>query len=67
MMILPPLEIAEQLRFEEGTVYFVGELTEEQLKLFNDYKDKLEEAYKIIPRVYNLTSIYHFIDELKNS
>ena len=46
MMILPPLEIAKQLRFEEGTVYFVGELTEEQLKLFNDYKDKLEEAYK---------------------
>lgn len=29
-------------------------------------KNKLEEAYKIIPRVYNLTSIYHFVDELKN-
>ena len=28
-------------------------------------KNKLEEAYKIIPQVYNLTSISLFIDELK--
>ncbi|MBQ8269768.1 MAG: type II restriction endonuclease [Bacteroidaceae bacterium] len=27
-------------------------------------KNKLEEAYRIIPRVYNLTSISNFIDEL---
>ena len=30
-------------------------------------KNKLEEAYKIIPRVYNLTSISLFIDELKTN
>ena len=28
-------------------------------------KSKLEEAYRIIPRVYNLTSISEFIDEVK--
>ena len=29
-------------------------------------KSKLEEAYKIIPRVYNLTSISDFIDEIRS-
>lgn len=29
-------------------------------------KNKLEEAYRIIPRVYNLTSISDFINDIKN-
>lgn len=29
-------------------------------------KNKLEEAYNIIPRVYNLTSLSEFINEIKN-
>lgn len=29
-------------------------------------KSKLEEAYRIIPRVYNLTSVFHFVDEINN-
>ena len=46
MMILPPKEIAKQLRFAEGTVYYIGELTKHQLELFNDYKAKVEKAHK---------------------
>lgn len=29
-------------------------------------KNKLEEAYSIIPRVYNLTTIANFVDDIKN-
>lgn len=46
MMILPPLEIAKQLRFTEGSVYYVGKFDKHQLELFNDYKAKVEKAYK---------------------
>lgn len=46
MMILPPLEIAKQIRFTEGTVYYVGVFDKHQLKLFNDYKKKVEKAHK---------------------
>lgn len=46
MMILPPLEIAKQLRFAEGTVYYVGKFDKHQLELFNDYKAKVEKASK---------------------
>ena len=45
MMILPPLEIAKQIRFTEGTVYYVGVFDKHQLKLFNDYKKKVEKAH----------------------
>ena len=30
-------------------------------------KNKLEEAYGIIPRIYNLTTLPSFVDEIKNS
>ncbi|WP_281256723.1 DpnII family type II restriction endonuclease [Neisseria iguanae] len=29
-------------------------------------KNKLEEAFNIIPRVYNLTSLQHFVEHLLN-
>lgn len=46
MMILPPLEIAKQIRFAEGTVYYVGVFDKQQLKLFNDYKKKAKKRMK---------------------
>ena len=46
MMILPPIEIAKQLRFTEGSVYYVGKFDKHQLELFYDYKAKVEKAYK---------------------
>lgn len=46
MMVLPPLEIAKQLRFTECSVYYVGKFDKHQLELFNDYKAKVEKAYK---------------------
>lgn len=30
-------------------------------------KNKLEEAYGIIPRIYNLTTLPSFVDEIKNT
>jgi type II restriction enzyme len=32
---------------------------------WNSAKNKLQEAYSIIPRVYNLTTVMDFIRELK--
>ena len=46
MMILPPLEIAKQLRFTEGSVSYVGKFNKHQLELFNEYKEKVEKAHK---------------------
>lgn len=46
MMILPPKEIAKQLRFTEGSVCYIGEFNKHQLELFNEYKAKVEKAYK---------------------
>lgn len=46
MMILPPLEIAKQLRFTEGSVSYVGKFNKHQLELFNEYKEKVEKANK---------------------
>ncbi len=46
MMILPPSEIAKQLRFTEGSVSYVGKLDKHQLELFNEYKAKIEKASK---------------------
>lgn len=46
MMILPPLEIAKQLRFTEGSVSYVGKFDKHQLELFNEYKAKVEKASK---------------------
>lgn len=46
MMIMPPLEIAKQLRFTEGSVYYVGKFNKHQLELFNDFKAKVEKAHK---------------------
>ena len=46
MMIPPPMEIARQIRFSEGTVYYVGRFNKAQLALFLEYKKKVEKAYR---------------------
>ena len=35
-------------------------------KGWNSAKNKLQEAFSIIPGVYNLTSIYQFIENIKS-
>lgn len=46
MMIPPPIEIARQIRFAQGTVYYVGRFSKAQFALFLEYKEKVEKAYR---------------------
>ena len=43
MLFAPPKEIAKQIRFKDKTVYCVGELTEKQQAVFEEFKKKYEE------------------------
>lgn len=46
MLWAPPKEIAKQIRFKDKTVYYVGELTEKQKAIFEEFKKKYEEGCK---------------------
>lgn len=46
MLIIPPKEIIKNVHFKEGSAYLDGEVTEEQKKIFMDFKKKVEESNK---------------------
>ena len=46
MLIIPPKEILNNVDFGNNTVYLVGNVTEEQKKIFENFKEKVEEANK---------------------
>lgn len=45
-MMLPPKEIIGIIDFVEGSVILVGEATEEQKKIFEEFKKKVEYSYR---------------------
>ncbi len=46
MLIIPPKEILNNVDFGNNTVYLVGDVTEEQKKIFEEFKKKVEESSK---------------------
>ena len=46
MLIIPPKEIMKNVDFGDNTVLLKGNVTEEQRKIFEDFKKKVEEANK---------------------
>lgn len=45
-MIIPPKEILENIRCRNNSVYLVGEVTEEQKKIFRKFKKEVEDTFK---------------------
>lgn len=43
-MIIPPKEIINNVRFRNNTVILVGEVTEEQRHIFEEFKKRVDEA-----------------------
>ena len=45
-MLFPPKEIMRNIRIHNGSVYLVGEVTEEQKKIFQKFKKQVDEEKK---------------------
>ena len=45
-MIIPPKEIINNVRFRNNTVILVGEVTEEQRRIFSEFKKKVDKENK---------------------
>ncbi len=45
-MIIPPKEIMDIIDFVEGSVILVGEATDEQKKLFEEFKKNVEHNHR---------------------
>ena len=45
-MIMPPKEILKNVRCRNNSVYLVGEVTEEQKKIFRKFKKEVEDTFK---------------------
>ena len=45
-MLFPPKEIMRNIRIHNGSVYLVGEVTEEQKKIFQKFKKKVDKDKK---------------------
>ena len=45
-MIMPPKEILKNVRCRNNSVYLVGEVTEEQKKIFRKFKKEVENTFK---------------------
>lgn len=45
-IFLPPKEIMNNIKFGDNSVYLVGEVTEEQKKIFRKFKKEVEDTFK---------------------
>ena len=45
-MIIPPKEIINNVRFKNNTVILVGEVTEEQRRIFAKFKETVDKEHK---------------------
>lgn len=45
-MFLPPKEIMNNLKFGDNSVSLIGEVTEEQKKIFRKFKKEVEDTFK---------------------
>lgn len=45
-MIMPPKEILKNVKYRNNSVYLVGEVTEEQKKIFRKFKKEVEDVLK---------------------
>lgn len=45
-IFLPPNEIVNNIKFGDNSVYLVGEVTEEQKKIFRKFKKEVEDTFK---------------------
>ena len=45
-MLFPPKEIMRNIRIHNWSVYLVGEVTEEQKKIFQKFKKQVDEEKK---------------------
>ncbi|MFQ9435588.1 MAG: hypothetical protein ACLR1R_04110 [Ruminococcus callidus] len=45
-MIMPPKEILKNVKCRNNSVYLVGEVTEEQKKIFQKFKKEVEDVLK---------------------
>jgi hypothetical protein len=45
-MLFPPKEIMKNIRIHNGSVYLVGEVTEEQKKIFQKFKKQVDKDKK---------------------
>lgn len=44
--LIPPNEIIKNIRIHNGSVYLIGEVTEEQKKIFRKFKKHVDEDKK---------------------
>lgn len=44
--LMPPNEIMNNIKFGDNSVYLVGEVTEEQKKIFRKFKKEVEDTFK---------------------